>query len=203
MRLSFLLPVLLTAANVFAAEIPQGSHVLLKMVNSITSRTAQDGDRVYLQTASPIAVNGEILVPTDSYVTGVVSHVKHSGRVSGRAELAIRLETLTLPTGKALRFAPHLASVDAGEFGQKLEGGESTIKQAPSTGEDAKRIAILAGSGAGIGGIADQGWKGAGIGAAVGSAVGLGSTLFTRGHEVELRTGSTLDVVFDRALTIE
>lgn len=202
MRSTILFAALLTEVVAFSAEIPQGSHVLLKMVNSISSRTAQDGDRVYLQTASPIAVDGQILVPPDSYVTGVVSYVKRSGRVSGRAEMAIRLETLTLPTGKALKFAPHVASVDAGEYGQKLEGGE-TIKQAPSTGDDAKRIAILAGSGAGIGGIADQGWKGAGIGAAVGSAVGLGSTFFTRGHEVELRAGSTLDVVFDRALTLD
>jgi hypothetical protein len=189
--------------TLIAADIPQGSHVLLRMVNSVTSRTAQDGDQVYLRTASPIAADGDILVPTDSYVTGVVSHVKRSGHVSGRAELAIRLESLTLPSGKALRFTPHVASVDAGTYGQKVEGGESTVKQAPSVTEDAKRIAILAGSGAGIGGIADNGWKGAGIGAGVGTAVGFATTLLTRGHEVELTAGSTLDVVFDRAVAVE
>ncbi|MBV8841400.1 MAG: hypothetical protein JO307_01190 [Bryobacterales bacterium] len=187
----------------FAAEIPEGSHLLLKMVNSITSRTAQDGDRVYLRTASPIAVDGEMIVPPESYVTGVVSHVKRSGKVSGRAELAIRLETLTFPSGKSLRFTPHVASVDAGEFGQKVEGGESTVKQAPSTGEDAKQIAILAGTGASVGGLADRSWKGAGIGAAAGTAVGFATALLTRGHEVELLAGSTLDVVFERPLTIE
>jgi hypothetical protein len=117
--------------------------------------------------------------------------------------LAIRLETLTLPSGRSLRFTPHLASVDAGDYAQKIEGGESTIKQAPSVGQDAQRIAILAGTGASIGGIADRSWHGAGIGAAAGTAVGFATTLFTRGHEVELRAGSTLDVVFDRALTVE
>ena len=65
------------------------------------------------------------------------------------------------------------------------------------------RIAILAGSGAGIGGIADRNWKGAGIGAGVGSAVGLATVLLTRGKEVELRQGSTLDVVFDRPVALE
>jgi len=70
-------------------------------------------------------------------------------------------------------------------------------------GRDAERIAILAGSGASAGGLVDRSWKGAGIGAGIGSAVGAGYTLLTRGHEVELRAGATLDVVFDRPLTLE
>lgn len=189
--------------SAFAAEIPQGSHVLLRIVNSVTTRTAQDGDQVYLRTASPIAVDGQIIVPVDSYVTGVVAHAKRSGKVTGRAELAIRLDTLTLPTGKGVKFTPHLASVDAGDSGQKVAGNEGTVKQSSDVGRDAERIAILAGTGAGFGGIADRSWKGAGIGAGIGSAVGAGYSLFTRGREVELRSGATLDVVFDRPLTLE
>ena len=173
------------------------------MVNSVSTRTAQEGDQVYLRTASPIAVDGQIVVPVDSYVTGVVSHARRSGRVTGRAELAIRLDSLTLPAGKTLKFAPHLASVDSGDTGQKVEGGESTVKQAPGKEQDATRIAILAGTGAAIGGLADRSVSAAGIGAGAGAAVGLATTLLTRGKEVELRAGSTLDVVFDRALTIE
>lgn len=199
MRLLFfaLLP-----AAVFSADIPQGSHLLLRMVNSISTRTAQPGDVVYLRTASPVTVNDQILVPPESYVTGVVSEAKRSGRVTGRAELAIRLDTLTLPGGKSYKFSSHLGSVDSGEFGQKVEG-EGAIKQAPSKGQDAARIAILAGTGASIGGIADRSWKSAGIGGAAGGAVGTAVTLLTRGHEVELRAGSTLDVVFDRAVGID
>src|SRR2546426_12608234 len=37
-----------------AAEIPRDTHLLLRMVNSITTKTAQAGDVVYMQTASPI-----------------------------------------------------------------------------------------------------------------------------------------------------
>jgi len=51
-RLSSLVLFLLTGS---AAEIPQGAHVLLRMVNSVSTRTAQPGDTVYMQTASPIA----------------------------------------------------------------------------------------------------------------------------------------------------
>jgi hypothetical protein len=186
-----------------AADIPQGAHVLLRMMNSISTRTAEEGALVYLQTASPIAADGQIIVPVGSYVQGVVSHAQRSGRVSGRAELGIRLETLTLPGGKTLKLSPRLSSVDSNESGQKVSGSENEIKQGSEHGKDAARIAILAGTGASIGGIAGHSWQGAGIGAAAGGAVGFATTLLTRGREVELRQGSTLDVVFDHPIAVE
>ncbi len=194
-----LLPVLVASG----AEIPENTHVLLRMVNSINTRTAAEGDLVYLQTASPITAGGTILVPAGSYVQGAVTHARRSGKVSGRAELGIRLETLTLPGGKALKIAPRLSSIDSNESGQKVDKNEDLVKQAPDYGRDAKQIAILAGSGAALGGLTDRSWSGAGIGAGAGGAVGFATTLFTRGKEVELRQGSTLDVVFDRPLSIE
>src|SRR5437870_4290497 len=176
-----------------ASEIPQGAHVLLRMVNSINTRTAQPGDYVYLRTATPISVDGNIVAPADSYVQGVVAQSKRSGRVAGRAELSIRLETMTLSSGKLFKFTPHLSSVDSNDSGQKVDSRENAIKQGPTHGEDAKQIAILAGGGASIGGFADRSWKGAGIGAGVGSGVGLATVLLSRGKEVDLRQGTTLD----------
>ena len=56
-----------------AAEIPQGAHLLLRMENSLSTRTAREGDYVYLRTASPISLDGKIVVPVGSYVQGVVA----------------------------------------------------------------------------------------------------------------------------------
>ena len=193
----------LFALSAGAAEIPRGTHVLLRMLNSISTRTAAEGTQVYLQTVTPVAINSAIVIPPGTYVQGSVSHTKRSGRVKGRAELGIRLETMTFAGGKIVKISPRLSAVDSGETGQKVVGPENTVEQSSSRGQDAERIAILAGSGAGIGGIADRSWKGAGIGAGVGSAVGLATVLLTRGKEVELRQGSTLDVVFDRPVTLE
>jgi hypothetical protein len=189
--------------SAFAAEIPKGAHVLLRMMNSINTRTAREGDYVYLQTAIPILAGGRIVAPANSYVQGVVTRSKHSGRVTGRAELGIRLETITLPEGKLFKFSPRLTSVDSGDTGQQVDANESAVKQGGTQGQDVERIAITAGSGAAIGGLADRSWKGAGIGAGVGSAVGLATVLLTRGREVELRQGMTLDVVFDRPVSID
>jgi hypothetical protein len=186
-----------------AAEIPQGSHVLLKMVNAVSTRTAREGDYVYLRTATPIVANGAIVVPTDSYVQGVVSHSKRSGRVTGTAELGIRIENLTLPSGKVIRISPSFGSVEGGDSEQKVVGKENQIKSGTSHGEDAEKIATTGGVGAMIGGIADRSWRGAGIGAGVGGGVGLATVMLTRGREVDLRQGSTVDVIFDRAVPVE
>ena len=173
------------------------------MENSINTRTAREGDYVYLRTATPLAAGGKIMVPEGSYVQGVVVQSKRSGRVTGRAELAIRLETLTLASGKVLRFAPHVSSVEDADNGQKEKAQENAIQAGPSTGKDAERIAVLAGTGAALGGLTDHSWQGAGIGTGIGAGVGVATVLLTRGKEVELRRGSTLDVVFDRPVSLD
>jgi hypothetical protein len=200
MRLTIL--ALLATAS-FAAEIPKGAHTLLRMVNSVTTRTAREGDYVYLRTATPIVANGAILVPVDSYVQGIVTHSKRSGRVKGVAELGIRIETLTLPTGKVIKMTPSLTSVDSEGTDQKVIGKESTVQQGTSHGADAEKIAGTSAVGAALGGLTDRGWRGAGIGAGAGSAVGLATVLLTRGREVELKQGTTVDVTFDRPVAID
>src|SRR5216684_2087318 len=56
---------------------------------------------------------------------------------------------------------------------------------------------------AGTGAIAAQSGKGAGIGAGVGAAVGLAAVLLTRGPEMELPRGTTVDIITDRAIYLD
>lgn len=199
----FLTLALSLAGLLSAAEIPQGTHLLLRMVNSVSTRTARVGDRVYMRTASPVLVNGQFVIPTESYAEGVVTHSERSGRVKGRAELGIRVESITLASGKTIRVAPRLQSVDSDGTTQKVDDKEHEVKQGGTKGRDAERIAVIGAEGAAIGGLADRGWKGAGIGAGIGGAVGVAATMLTRGREVDLRAGSTFDVVFDRAVPVD
>lgn len=184
-----------------AAEIPKGSHVLLKLLNSVTTRTAREGDFIYMQTASPIAAGGQIVVPEGTYVQGVVSHSRQSGRIKGRAELGIRIENMTLASGKVVQMSPHLNSVDAEDTAQKVDR-EGEVRQGGDKEKDAARVATIAGGGAALGGLTDRSWKGAGIGAGAGAGVGLATVLLTRGREVTLSRGATIDVIFDRAVPI-
>jgi type IV secretion system protein VirB10 len=194
---------LLFALALPATEIPKGAHALLKLINSVSTRTAREGDYIYMTTSTPIVADGAVVVPVGSYVTGVVTHTKRSGRVTGTAELNIRIDTLTLASGKVVKMAPKLASVDSEGTDQKVVGNENEVKQGASKGVDAERIATTGGVGAAIGGITDRGWRGAGIGAGVGSGVGLATVLLTRGREVDLKQGTTIDVIFDRAVPID
>jgi hypothetical protein len=196
------LAVALFALTASAAEIPQGSHVLLRLVNSISTRTATVGDYVYMTTATPIVANGGVVVPVGSYVQGVVTQSQRSGRVKGRAELSIRIETLTLPAGKVVKIAPHLRSVDSDGTEQKVDK-EGAVQQGGTKGADAAKIATTGGMGAAIGGMADRSWKGAGIGAGAGGAVGLATVLLSRGREVELQRGATVDVTFERPVPVD
>jgi type IV secretion system protein VirB10 len=200
MRLTIL--ALLAATASVAAEIPKGTHVLLRMVNSVSTRTAREGDYVYLRTATPIVAGGVVLVPVDSYVQGIVIHSKRSGRVKGVAELGIRIQTLTM-SGKVIQMTPSLTSIDSEGTDQKVIGKESTVQQGTSHGADAVKIAGTSAAGAALGGLTDRGWRGAGIGAGIGSGVGLATVLLTRGREVELKQGSTMDVTFDRPVAID
>ncbi len=206
------LPVLLLAsASLFAADIPAGSHLLLRLQNSINSRTAQPGDYVYLQTATPIATEGSVIVPVGSYVRGVVAEVNRPGKVKGRAQLAIALESLTLASGKEYKFGARVASIEGDAGGQRVIDRESTVEQGSTVGRDVARVAILTGSGAWIGALVGRGnfnrnnsrLQGVAIGAGAGATVGLATTLLTRGKDVDLRQGSSLDVIFDQAVPLE
>ena len=61
-------------AGVFT--IAAGTKVPLSLINSISTKTTKEGDRVYLETAFPILANGRIAIPAGSWVTGTVTEVK-------------------------------------------------------------------------------------------------------------------------------
>ena len=197
------------ASTMFAVDIPSGSHVLLRMQSTVSTRSAQAGDYIYLQTATPIAADGRIVVPMGSYVQGVVTDVNRGGRVKGVADLSIRLDTLTLPGGQQYKISPHTSSLESDPSGQRVIDKEhSKVQQAPNKEGDFGRIAIFAGGGAAIGAFAGN-WgggsalEGAAIGAAAGAAVGAAVVLLTRGKDVELHQGAGLDVVFDQPLALQ
>jgi type IV secretion system protein VirB10 len=115
--------------------------------------------------------------------------------VSGRAELTISFQTLTLPSGVSIPIYTSLGS--AGGTAEKK--GENTVEGDSSKGTDTAQVGAGAGQGAVIGVIAGGG-KGAAIGAAGGAAAGALGVLLTRGEDLILEPGTTLEIVLDRPL---
>src|ERR1700691_3793524 len=53
-----------------------GTRIPLSMINSISTKTAAEGERVYLETVFPILVSAHVVIPPGSYVSGTVTEVK-------------------------------------------------------------------------------------------------------------------------------
>src|SRR5689334_5163161 len=79
--------------------VDTGTRIPLSLINSITTKHAAEGDRIYLETVFPILVDGKIVIPPGSYVAGTVTQVKRPGRLKGRGEIYLRFDSLTLPNG--------------------------------------------------------------------------------------------------------
>jgi len=181
--------------------VPAGTKLPLVLHNSITTRNAKPGDSIYLETLFPIVLDNHIVIPAGSYVQGEILEAKRPGHVKGRGELRVRLNSMILPNGYTVNF--NAVPTNAGTGGNESVEDEGKIKGDSDKAGDVGTVVKTTGIGAGIGSIAGRSAKGAGIGAAAGAAVGLATVLFTRGPELELPRGTTLDVVLDRNLYLD
>ncbi len=146
-------------------------------------------------------IAGRVVIPAGSYVSGEVTETKRAGRVKGRAELMIKLNTLILTNGYMvnLNAVPRSAGTGGGE---KVDNEGKVVGDSNKAG-DVGTIAKTTAAGAGIGGLATRGATGVGIGAGVGAAAGLMAVLLTRGPDAELPRGTTVDVTLNRALLLD
>jgi hypothetical protein len=183
--------------------VDAGTKIPLVMINSVSTRHAAEGDRLYLETSFPILANGKIVIPPGSYVAGTVTSAKRGGRVKGKAELFLRFDSLTLPNGVTRDFRARVGGID-GRSSQQLDRSEGKITAEATKGSDARTVGEGAAGGASIGVIAGsvsgRPGMGAGIGAAAGAAAGLMGVMLTRGQDVVLGRGTTVEMVLDRNL---
>jgi type IV secretion system protein VirB10 len=181
--------------------VPSGTHLPLVLHNAISTKSTRPGDPVYFETLFPIVIDGHVVIPAGSYVSGEVTETKRPGRVKGRAELMIKLNEMILPNG-------YMVNLNAVPSNAGTGGGETTNSEGQIIGDsdkasDVGTIAKTTAAGAGIGSIATRSVKGAGIGAGVGAAVGLMTVLLTRGPEAEMPRGTTVEAVLDRPVFLD
>lgn len=181
--------------------VPSGTRLPLILHNAVTTRNAKPGDPIYLETLFPIVIDNRILIPAGSYVQGEIQEAKRPGKVKGTGEIRLRLNSMILPNGYAVDF--NAVPTNAGTGGNEATDKEGKIHGDTDKGDDVGTVLKTTGIGAGVGGLATQSAKGAGIGAGAGAAVGLAAVLLTRGPELELPRGTTVDVVLDRNVYLD
>src|SRR5580658_1721877 len=182
-------------------NVPGGTHIPLVLHNAVSTRSARPGDPVYFETLFPVLIDGRVVIPAGSYMSGEVTESKRAGRVKGRAELGIKLTTMILPNAYMVDLNATPSS--AGTGGGETVDQEGKVKGDSDKASDAGTVIKTTAAGAGVGGVAAQSGRGAAIGAGIGAAVGLGAILLSRGPDAELPRGSTVEVVIDRSILLE
>ncbi|MGC2108856.1 MAG: TrbI/VirB10 family protein [Candidatus Korobacteraceae bacterium] len=184
-----------------AIVVPAGTKIPLTMKQGVTSKNARPGDPVYAETAFPITQDDHIVIPAGTFVQGEVRRVVRPGRVKGRAELQMSFTSMIFPNGYTI-VLPGAVQGTPGSQDTQMKGKEGTIQGGSSKGKDAATIAEATIPGAGIGAIADGG-KGAAIGAGAGGVIGLATVLLTRGPEVQLTPGSSIEMVLESRIDLD
>ena len=186
--------------------VPAGTKVLLSLKSAINTKTAQQGDGVYLASSFPVVGNARVMIPPGVYVQGVVDRVVRPGRVKGRAQVDLHFTTMIFPNGQVVEVPGVLNSLP-GSDGPKVKGNEGTVEQAGSKGRDVATVlkgAAIGAEGGVLGGAASGDVaKGIGYGSAAGAAAGAIYTLFTRGNDIVIPTGTSVEMVLQRPLILQ
>jgi hypothetical protein len=183
-------------------EIPAGTKVALRLKQAISTKTAKEGDAVYAETTFPVVLDDRILVPVGTYVQGKIGHIQRGGRVKGRAEMLIHFTSLIYPSGYTVMLPGALENVPGAEHAT-MKDTEGTIRQDSDTGKKAETVAKTAGTGAAIGGLGTGTWKGAGIGGGIGAGVGAAIAMLSRGADVRLEPGTSVEMVIQRSVPLD
>ena len=188
--------------------VPAGTRVLLQLRSSINTASAKTGDGVYLASTFPVVVGNRVMIPAGVYVQGVVDRVARAGRVRGRAQLDMHFTAIIFPNGTVVEIPGLVNSLPGAKRQTVKDDGEGTIEQAGDKGRNAGEVAKIAiptgGTVGSIGGLgAGHPIAGgiAGIGAGL-AAAGL-TTLFTRGADVNIESGTQVEMILQRPLLLE
>ena len=158
--------------------IPAATTITVALDDGVGSATSHADDPVRAHVTHPVSIDGLVVVPTGSNVSGAVIEAVRSGRVKGLAHVAIRFDKLR-PAADGETYTIRTSQITRTAQSEKKK--------------DAAKIGVGAGAGAAIGAILGGG-KGAAIGAGVGAGGGAAYVMSTRGQEINIAPGATLAV---------
>jgi len=165
--------------------LPAGTVVTVRLSSTVGSKISAKGDHFSATVATPVQVDGRVVLPKGAEVLGKVVEAVPQGRFKGAAVLRLVLETVTLNEDS---YDVQTSSVSRTQKGK------------------GKRTATMIGGGAGggalIGGLAGGG-KGALIGAALGAGAGTAGAAYTGEKEIVLPAESALSFKLTEPLTVK
>jgi hypothetical protein len=182
---------LLVQLSAQAPSAPPPTHVLMRLQQMVSTRTARLGTPVHLRTVTPIVTDG-LFIPTGSYARGAVVRCDRPGRVRGRAALEIAVESITMPDGTVLRWAGRSPVMEP----------PRRLPPPPFVRDQRAVVPIMIGMATmyGTTGLVSQ-WSDSedviyNSAAVAGLAAGILSGVLKRGDHLVLLAGSTIEVEF-------
>lgn len=177
--------------------VPADTVLSVRMNQTIGSENARVGDEFTTTVTVPVYASGIEVIPAGSEVVGRVTTVNRASRKSKAGSIGVHFVSLRLPTGITRAMNGDLTNVsedlNADNEGE-VDGRSAT-----------KRNVVFVGGGAAAGaliGAIAGGGKGAGIGAGVGAGLGVAGALYSKGHEVEVKSGTEFGVILNQSLSL-
>lgn len=165
--------------------IPSGTTLAIRLVDTVDSETATQGQTFHATLSSPLSVNGDVAIPAGYDVEGHVVQVQSAGKFAGQSLLTLQLDRITA--------GPKHYNIQTDQWSKK---GSSRGKNT------AEKVGAGAGIGAIIGALAGGG-KGAAIGAAAGGGLGGGVQAVTKGQQIKLPSETVLNFTLQQPLTVQ
>jgi type IV secretion system protein VirB10 len=127
--------------------------------------------------------------------------VQRGGHVKGRAEVLIHFTSMIYPSGYTVMLGGSIENTPGAEK-TSMKDSEGTIREDSDAGKKAREAAGGATTGAVIGAVT-AGGKGAGIGAGAGGVAGLAVGMLSRGADVRLEPGTSIQMEIQREVTVD
>jgi hypothetical protein len=165
--------------------VPAGTSLVVRMGDTINTKTANPGDSFTGVLAHGVAVDGAVAIPSGAGVAGTVVDAKSPGRFKGEGTLSVALTSINV------RGVP--TTIQSSTYTQTVKG-------------KGKRTAVMAGGGTGagalIGGLAGGG-KGALIGGLIGAGAGTAGAAFTGNKELTIPAESVVTFKLGTPITVK
>jgi hypothetical protein len=173
--------------SVFAQRlvVPEGTPISVRLGTTLSTKTANVGDRFAATVNSPVRVENTTVIPAGAAVEGHVILAQQPGKASGRGHLQLEYDQVA--------FDGHRYDLDT---------RSRVYTSASGSKKDAEMIGGGAVAGGVLGGILGHSAGSAVEGAVIGGAAGTGASLLTRGPQLTLAAGRELTMTLDRDVKV-
>lgn len=165
-----------------AGTLPEGTRFEVRLDEELSSKTARREDRLMASVATPVLVDGRVVLPAGTRVRGLVDDVQEAQRPARSGRLDLVFDRIAFADGTEIPLHSRVVSID-----ESLDKGETAKK---------------AGIGAILGGVLGSiigGKEGALAGIVIG---GAGGVLGTSGQEVTLPVGTVLSLRLEKQMVV-